>query len=71
MIKDVDHLKKELMTIEGLLDSCSSSEDSQRLNKEKRVLQMKLDALMKKRKSNDSNASAYYKEKMLERLKKQ
>jgi Domain of unknown function (DUF1992) len=71
MVNDIDTLQKELMTIEDLIDSCTSNEDSKRYRKEKRVIQMRLDALLKKRKSLDTKASAYYKERMLERLKKQ
>jgi hypothetical protein len=71
IVNDLDTLQKELMTIDDLIDSCKSSENSNRLNKEKRLIEKKLEALLKKRKSLDTKASAFYKERMLERLKKQ
>lgn len=71
IVNDLDTLQKELMTIDDLIDSCKSSENRNRLNKEKRLIEKKLDALLKKRKSLDTKASAFYKERMLERLKKQ
>jgi len=70
MINETDRLKEELMTIENLLDSCGSNEESQRLKTKKNEKQIRLEALIKKRKALDSKASAFYKERVFEQFKK-
>lgn len=70
LINETDRLKEDLMTIENLLNSCDSSEERQRLKMKKNEKQIRLEALLKKRKALDSKASAIYKEKVLEQFKK-
>lgn len=68
LLNDVDRLKKELMTIENLLDACENSDESQRLKKRKHEKQIRLEALLKKRKALNSPTSAFYKDKVLDQF---
>ncbi|MEW8987244.1 MAG: DUF1992 domain-containing protein, partial [Bacillus sp. (in: firmicutes)] len=70
MIEDFDALRQELMTIDQLIDASQDDEDRDRLKQEKSEKQMRLDALLKKRRTMATPASAYYKERVLERFKK-
>lgn len=70
MIDETNRLREELMTIEKLLDSCDSSEESECLKMRKSEKQIRLEALLKKRKALDSKASAAYKEKVLKQFEK-
>lgn len=70
MISETERLKEELITIENLLDSCDSSEESQRLKTKKHEKQIRLEVLMKKRKALESKASAFYKEKVFKQFEK-
>lgn len=70
MLNDVDRLKEELMTIDDLLNNCKNSDESQRLKKKKHEKQLRLEALLNKRKALDSPASAFYKDKVYNRFKK-
>ncbi|KKI89089.1 hypothetical protein WQ54_28105 [Bacillus sp. SA1-12] len=70
MLNDVDRLKEELMRIEDLLAACDNSDYKQILSNKKHEKQLKLEAILNKRKALDSPASAFYKEKILDRFKK-
>jgi hypothetical protein len=70
MLNDVDRLKEELMTIDDLLNNCNNNDESQRLKKKKHEKQVRLEALLNKRKALDSPASAFYKDKVYNRFKK-
>ncbi|MGM7724056.1 DUF1992 domain-containing protein [Metabacillus sp. Hm71] len=70
MLQDVERLKEELMTIDDLLAACDSSDEKETLFKKKHEKQLRLEAILNKRKALDSPASAFYKERLLDRFKK-
>lgn len=69
IIDDIDRLKEELMTIDNLIDLCENNDDLNRLKKQKHEKQLRFEALLNKRKTLDSPASAFYKKRVLERFK--
>ncbi|MBD1379591.1 DnaJ family domain-containing protein [Metabacillus arenae] len=69
MINEADNLKKEINTIEKLMDACNDEAESSRLKQELTEKSLKLDRLFKKRKALNTPASAFYKEKIYNKLK--
>lgn len=70
MLDDVERLKKEISSIEDLISACDDLQEKEELKKKKDERQLRIESLMKKRKALNSPASSFYKEKVLDRLKK-
>lgn len=70
MLDNYDALRQEMMTIDKLIEVCQDEEDRNRLEQERTEKQLRLDALLKKRRTMAAPASAYYKERVLDRFKK-
>jgi hypothetical protein len=69
MIDEIDRLKAELLTINDLLKACEDDDEKLRLKEKKNQKQIKFEELMNKRKSQEYRPSAFYKQKILDRLK--
>ncbi|MFC0272902.1 DUF1992 domain-containing protein [Metabacillus herbersteinensis] len=62
-------LKKELMTIDDLIEACYDEGEKERLKKVRSEKQLRLETFFSKRKAFSSPASSFYKERALDRLK--
>ena len=69
MLDDVEHLKKDISSIEDLLLACDDLKEKEVLNQKKREKQLRVETLMKKRNPLNSPASSFYKDKILDRFK--
>lgn len=70
MLEDVDKIKEELLSLDDLLATCDNREERVKLKKKKHEKELRLEQLLNKRKVLDAPASAFYKEKIIERLSK-
>ncbi|MFS0880804.1 DUF1992 domain-containing protein [Metabacillus niabensis] len=70
MLEDVDKIKEELLSLDDLLATCDNPEERVKLKKKKHEKELRLEQLLNKRKILDAPASAFYKEKINEKLTK-
>ncbi|MDQ0163496.1 DnaJ family domain-containing protein [Aeribacillus alveayuensis] len=70
MLDEEVELKKEMMRIEDLIRTCYDQEEREKLKEEWTEKQLKLDRIFEKRKGLNTPASAFYKEKVYEKLLK-
>ncbi|MDQ0226494.1 DnaJ family domain-containing protein [Metabacillus niabensis] len=70
MLEDVDKIKEELLSLDDLLATCDNLEERVKLKKKKHEKELRLEQLLNKRKILDAPASAFYKEKINEKLTK-
>lgn len=70
MLDNETELKKEMMRIEDLLKSCQDEAEEAELEKKLSKKQYELDQLFHKRKTFESPASAFYKEKVMNKIER-
>jgi len=68
MLDEEVELKKELLRIEDLIQACHDPEEREKLKEELTEKQLKLDRIFEKRKAFQAPASAFYKEKVYNKL---
>lgn len=70
MLNDVEKLKKEISSIEDLIDATEDLQEKEALKHKKQERMLRIERLMKKRNAFQSPASSFYKDKVLNRFKK-
>ncbi|MFD2216642.1 DUF1992 domain-containing protein [Metabacillus endolithicus] len=70
MLNDVEKLKKEISSIEDLIDATEDLQEKETLKQKKQERMLRIERLMKKRNAFQSPASSFYKDKVLNRFKK-